>query len=319
MKWSKRWNHAASWWRCVCVCMLCMLCMWMNVAWANDAKGGFVWKVTAQNQTQSYLIGTLHVGAVNTPLPAKYQQALSQSRLLVVESQDEDWEGVDGAAYKIALNTMMLSQKSLGEHWGSDRIQKINQLLRQKNSPLAGVLSEQSPFAPWMAYMLLVTDYSMGAYTLENGVDVLLQKQAQLALQPIVSLEQLEAIAMFQRIPNDVLIRAVDAHLQNHEQEQAQQLQLIEAYYQGNSEWVMNKVLNQKESTQYLPEQDRVFWQRFLFDDLLQKRNEAWIGKIERHFKQQPTTVAVGAAHLFGEHGLIALLRARGFQVEPVN
>jgi uncharacterized protein YbaP (TraB family) len=52
---------------------------------------------------------------------------------------------------------------------------------------------------------------------------------------------------------------------------------------------------------------------------LLDDRNRAWIPKLEIAFKEQPTFVAVGAGHLGGKHGVIKLLRKRGYRVEPVK
>ena len=52
---------------------------------------------------------------------------------------------------------------------------------------------------------------------------------------------------------------------------------------------------------------------------LLDERNAAWIPKLETAFKERPTFVAVGAGHLGGKKGVLKLLRAKGFQVEPVK
>ncbi len=59
---------------------------------------------------------------------------------------------------------------------------------------------------------------------------------------------------------------------------------------------------------------DREFQTRLLDD-----RNKAWIPKLEIAFKEKPTFVAVGAGHLGGKTGVIALLRAKGYEVKPVK
>ncbi len=55
------------------------------------------------------------------------------------------------------------------------------------------------------------------------------------------------------------------------------------------------------------------------FEDVfLNHRNERWIPEIEKLVKQQPTFIAVGAAHLGGEKGVLNLLRQKGYSVEPI-
>jgi uncharacterized protein len=54
-------------------------------------------------------------------------------------------------------------------------------------------------------------------------------------------------------------------------------------------------------------------------ENLLVVRNQNWIPKIEKIAKEKPTFFAVGAGHLGGEKGVIALLRKQGFTVKAVK
>ncbi|WP_157974509.1 TraB/GumN family protein [Lewinella sp. IMCC34183] len=55
------------------------------------------------------------------------------------------------------------------------------------------------------------------------------------------------------------------------------------------------------------------------FEELLVvRRNEKWVPEIAARLTASPTLYAVGAGHLGGERGVIALLRAEGLTVEPV-
>ena len=55
--------------------------------------------------------------------------------------------------------------------------------------------------------------------------------------------------------------------------------------------------------------------QRTLLDD----RNADWIPKLEKLFEQDKVFVAVGAAHLQGPHGVIELLKQRGYQISRIE
>ena len=54
-------------------------------------------------------------------------------------------------------------------------------------------------------------------------------------------------------------------------------------------------------------------------DDLLKKRNSNWIPVIEQTMKEGQSFFAVGAAHLGGDIGLIALLKKAGYKVKAIK
>ncbi len=51
---------------------------------------------------------------------------------------------------------------------------------------------------------------------------------------------------------------------------------------------------------------------------LLDDRNKEWVKKLKKIMKEKPVFVAVGAGHLVGDAGLIALLKKEGYTVTPV-
>jgi uncharacterized protein len=54
-------------------------------------------------------------------------------------------------------------------------------------------------------------------------------------------------------------------------------------------------------------------------DILLNKRNENWIPIMEKMMPEKVTFFAVGAGHLVGENGVVALLRKQGYVVKPLK
>lgn len=57
-----------------------------------------------------------------------------------------------------------------------------------------------------------------------------------------------------------------------------------------------------------------------LYDSMLVDRNNNWIPQIEAMFEAPGTEfVLVGAAHLIGEHGILAMLSERGYEVSRVG
>jgi uncharacterized protein YbaP (TraB family) len=53
-------------------------------------------------------------------------------------------------------------------------------------------------------------------------------------------------------------------------------------------------------------------------DIMLFDRNKKWISRIQKLIADKPTIFAVGAAHLGGEKGVIALLRKEGYTLRPI-
>jgi uncharacterized protein YbaP (TraB family) len=56
-----------------------------------------------------------------------------------------------------------------------------------------------------------------------------------------------------------------------------------------------------------------------LSDKMLKDRNLKWIVTLPAIIKEQPTFIAVGAAHLVGRYGLINQLRLKGYTVKPIK
>jgi uncharacterized protein len=53
-------------------------------------------------------------------------------------------------------------------------------------------------------------------------------------------------------------------------------------------------------------------------DILLDNRNKNWVTQLKTLMKNESVFVAVGAGHLVGEKGLIALLKKEGYTLKPV-
>jgi hypothetical protein len=52
--------------------------------------------------------------------------------------------------------------------------------------------------------------------------------------------------------------------------------------------------------------------------EMLDKRNANWVQNLPQIVKEQSAFIAVGAAHLAGDLGVINLLRKAGYTVKPI-
>lgn len=81
---------------------------------------------------------------------------------------------------------------------------------------------------------------------------------------------------------------------------------MLDAYLTGNLEQMMELT------------KDTTYPENFVIE-FLDKRNVNMADRIDTMVHSQPTFCAVGAGHLGGETGVIALLQAKGYTVRPVN
>lgn len=301
------------WWVGLWVMLACLLCA--NIAQADDLDGGFIWQVAKQGQAPSFLIGTIHAGKTGSKLPHAYQQAIQNTKTLIVESSEDDWEGLQGASLSMALQALMKDKQTLQQNLGKQRLQGLNQVLSRNGSKV--YLDADAYLGTWVASMLVMTDYNMPDYSTDNGVDVRLMQLAKKQGKAVVALETLEPLLLFKNVPEALHLRIMDEYIKNHQAMQREQLQMARWYDAGNSRALIEHTFDVKAALRYYPKQDHRFWQQWMFGDLLQQRNTMWLPQIDRHLKRRPTTIAVGAAHLFGGSGLIVLLREQGYQVTP--
>ena len=307
------WPHTHKPWF-MCLWLWLLLCS-MAYSWAGDEEGCFVWQIEKSGQPKAYLVGTVHLGKTGSRLSPRLQTLLQQNRVLVVESNDADWEGSKGLMLQQQMASLVAAEVPLKHSLGRQRMTAMNQSLANNGSSIR--LQGDAKMAPWMAWMLMATDYNMPGYSMQAGIDVLLLQAAQKQKMRVVALETLEPMSVFKRIPNAVLLRGIDADLANEKQSQREQWQMLQHYHQGNSKALVAKVMDAEDSVSHYPKQDRLFWRQWMFGDLLQLRNVALMPKLVGQIKQGPTVIAVGAAHLYGGSGLIVLLRERGYQVTP--
>lgn len=278
----------------------------------------FLWSISKQGIPNSYLIGTIHIGKKNSKLPEKYLRSFKQTNRLVVESNGtkQYFNSAEGMADLINMIQLAQSPKNLSQSLGNKRIQKINQVLK-RYSPTTQLLSPSDKWRPWFVMMHLEYGVHPSGYQDDYGIDNLLINAAQDNNKPIITLENSNSLKIFAQLPEDIIIRNIDAfiaHPKAHIKE-FQQLTYQYAHQQAKALW--QGIIN-AQIYDYLPKQDRDTWKNFNENILLKERNLKWIPILKPLLAQGNTTIAVGAGHLFGEYGLIHLLREEGYTVSPI-
>lgn len=293
--------------------------VWAVAGFAKSGLQGntFLWKVSKEGRPDSYLLGTMHVGPVGAPLPAAYRGALDKVTQLVVESNEAELHEPRYALDVAKMFLLMSDSRTLNQSVGAGRIEVLNRSLSIGNDKL--VFDGSSKLKPWAVWLSVQSLFMPKGYSSEYGIDVQLIKQATGSGKAVVALERLEPLHYFQTIPEDKIKRGFDTINRNPKRFLKQQAQAIEDYYAGNALKLWADLANPDYVLTGTPRQDKAYWQDFLYNKLLIERNQQWLPKLIEILPKESTLVAVGAAHLDGEQGLIRRLRQVGYRVEPVN
>ncbi|MEO9532992.1 MAG: TraB/GumN family protein [Crocinitomicaceae bacterium] len=125
---------------------------------------------------------------------------------------------------------------------------------------------------------------------------------------PLIGFETIqEQLGFFDKIPTDGIGEMIVESIENFEKEKKQTQKMMKIY----SEQKVDKLipLIQKQSPEFME-----FSDLFLYD-----RNKAWIPTIKKEIADKQCFIAVGAAHLFGERGVIDLLEKEGYTVTAIS
>lgn len=116
-----------------------------------------------------------------------------------------------------------------------------------------------------------------------------------------------EQLAMFDQVPLDEQIGELRRTLSEGSSTQGRSM--LRAFAEGDEDAL----------TESLFEPEQVAQAPGFFDVVLNQRNARWLPVLEQEIARGGAFVAVGAAHLLGERGILAQLRQRGYVVTRVG
>jgi len=271
------------------------------VATAAQAKT-FAWKVTGKGGVV-YLVGSVHLLSKDFyPLNPAIEAAYKDADLLVEEVDMA--EMLDPTAQMGFLTRGMLPSATPLDKV----ISASTYALVTKRAADLGLPAE--PFKllkPWLvALMLVQTEWQKAGFDPALGIDKHFYDQAKAEGKTTQGLET----AAYQISRLDDMTMEQQEHLLSEslkdlDAEKANMARLVESWRAGDVPGVERIVLSELK-------QEPLLYQR-----LLVERNRNWMPKIEALFaRPRHALVVVGAAHLVGPDGLIAMLKAKGYTVE---
>lgn len=273
-------------------------------AGAQGAGRNFLWKASKGGSTL-YLVGSVHLLAKDYyPLNPALESAFKESDRLV-----EEVDLGEMMATENQLNMLMQGMLPSGQSLETVVSKSTFDLVSKRLEGLGMPVEPLKRMKPWLlAITLLGMEWQKAGFDAELGLDKHFYDLAKVAGKPVEGLETISfQISQFDGMTNEEQERLLAETLKELDTQQSEVTKLADAWKVGDVATVERIVLQDLKS-------DARLYQRMLVD-----RNKNWLPKIDAlAAKGGRPFIVVGAAHLVGSDGLIAMLRARGYSVEQL-
>lgn len=264
-----------------------------------DAASGCVWKVTSPSGGTLFLGGSVHsLRSTDYPLPSGYNRAFDASNRVALEIEPKALESMSSGLLKAGTYPKGDSLKNHVDPRTYDYLKRLFGLLKIPEDKF-------SRYRPWLLVLLL--DSGAQGFSDDLGVDEFVTNRARANGKAIIGLESTGEHS------------SVYSGLTDRQSEALLLVSLIPSGTTGGSDKILGAWRRGDVDT--LARGTHSAYADFpaFADRLLGQRNQRWMPKLEGFLKGGQTYfVVVGAAHLGGGDGLLALLRARNFKLEQL-
>lgn len=280
-----------------------------------NAVGRF-WRIDSPGKAPSYIFGTFHVAeATRGGLTAEVLDALAGARRMIVEVDAHSPTAGSPAGAVAPAATIARSAgapaQPLEARLGDDLTAKARAILAPRGVDLAS-LRHATPFDVLVRLEVMPCLFEGGPV-----MDQLLQDWARKSGLTVVGLETPgQAMGALDGISEDdawELVRETIRQYAKISVEDAFQAQLA-LYLADETQALLDLGRLMSERAGSDPGHARYFG-NLLTEHLMTRRNLSWLQRLSEELERGGAFVAVGAGHLPGENGLIALIERKGFEV----
>lgn len=275
-----------------------LLCVfWLGIQPALGAERGLLWKIEPAAAPASYLFGTIHTDDARvTDFSPELLQALQQSKRFMMETLPPR-----------NISVFYMQQGTLRDWLKEEEIEHV--LKQADEHAMRDELALK--MKPWLLASVFTLPRAQSIFFQDIQLYAMAQ-QYHLELQGLEPADEhfsaLDALSMDEQL---TLLRAVLA-LSQPQKEQSFEA-VVQAYVSGDVEQILTA--DEKWSGMLLPD---ALWDK-VKSLLLDRRNARMAQRIVEQVATAPAFIAVGAAHLAGEGGIVARLRQAGLKVTPLQ
>jgi uncharacterized protein YbaP (TraB family) len=256
----------------------------------------FLWKVQS-GASVMYLAGSVHALTADAyPLNPAYQRAFDASSALVEEIDLAEADPLSGGLGLLAKGIYQ-DGRTFSSAVSRQTVTLVQEKL--KNTPLA--LDLIQPMKPWMVMLMIEALGSQDA-----GLDKHFYNLATDGRKQVIGLETAESqIDRFDKMPEAMQEQMLRSELAEMDTEKSSLRSILTAWQTGDAA-AIEKMLLASFTTNPAA-----------YASLITERNRNWMPQLETCLRRSsPCFVIVGAAHLVGPQGLLAMLQQKGYRVE---
>ncbi|MDN3656456.1 TraB/GumN family protein [Ferruginibacter paludis] len=267
----------------------------------NKDDNSLLWQVSGNGlQQPSYIFGTFHLMCKNDiHFSNQLATAVKRADKVYMEMDMDDPATILGG---FTLMTMK-DGKTLEQLYSDAEYKRVRQFFLDSLKTSLSFVARMKPFF----LEALLYPKMMPCKTI-SGVEEELVRLAKTNKKEIRGLETMEfQAAVFDSIPYEEQAKELLKSIDSMESNKKSFDTMMQVY--------KNQQLNEMENLFSKSESGMENHQ----DLLLNNRNKNWVAQLKNIMKKNPVFVAVGAGHLVGEKGLIALLRKKGYTVQPLQ
>ncbi len=268
---------------------------------------GSVWIVDREGQAgQLYLCGTIHVlRQTDYPLADGYDHAYQNAQRLLFELPPGASESPEFSRRLMELGRYS-GTTTLQDEVGPQVWAQIETWGQTRNKSTASFQA----LRPWLASLIITSEeFQLLGASNAMGVDQHYEQRAAKDGKPGQGLETVELqLQLFSKLDRNHQILMLEQTLEEARTMAEEYDHLVTAWKKGDLE-VLHNLIN-REAEKH-PE---------LMDIFINKRNRAWIPPLMDFLKNgERVMVLVGAGHLGGPEGLVALLKKQGCRVRHIE
>ena len=276
----------------------------------QEFSQGLFWKIEKDGEYIGHIFGTLHMNDKRIArLHDKVNKVLDESKSFAMEAfpSDHYWNPYHGG--QLIKHDMVLPQgQSLEQYVGKETYQKIEKVLVDVLGMKAKLVKTLRPWAAMRSFAVkaesneLILDYAL----LERAAE---QKKE---LYQVESIQ--EFIVTLQEMPIEAQVALLEFTVASYADMKDIVNDMLSAYLKQDLK-SMYEI-----STRFIPNQpENQRWREIYLRHVIEIRNIVMEHYMRKPMREKNTFIAIGAVHLYGDKGVLALMEKDGYTVSRVD